>query len=319
MVLEHYISDLLYRYNCVVVPGFGAFLSQLRSATINENTNSFYPPSKTLSFNGQLTSNDGLLIAHMAEIERTSYEDMLQIVTEEVEVWKKALHRGERLSFENIGELKFNAQGKIQFQPSYQVNHLTSSFGLSSFVSTPVTREVLKKEVVALEEKVPFIITPEQRRESSSTIRSYLKYAAVILLAFSTGLTGYRFFNETINNQQLVVEKAQKEVSKSIQEATFFNTAPLELPTLNLKVLIKTPKQGIHHIVAGAFRFKENADRKIRQLKRKGFVAATYFGTNEHGLHMVTYSSHSDANEALQTLRQIKRTHSRDAWLKSVR
>jgi hypothetical protein len=318
MVLEHYISDLLYRYNCVVVPGFGAFLSQLNSATINKSTNSFYPPSKTLSFNGQLTSNDGLLITHMAEIEKTSYEGMLQIVTEEVEVWEKKLHRGERLSFENIGELKFNAQGKIQFQPSYQVNHLTSSFGLSSFVSKPVTREALKKEVVALEEKVPFIITPEQRHESSSTIRPYLKYAAIILLAFSTGLTGYRFYDETINNQQLVVEKAQEEVSKSIQEATFFDAVPLELPTLNLKVLTKAPK-GMHHIVAGVFRFKENADRKIRQLKRKGFDAATYFGTNKHGLHVVTYSSHSDTNEALRTLRQIKRTHSSDAWMKSVR
>ena len=34
MVLEHYISDLLYRYNCVVVPGFGAFLTQKNSAKI---------------------------------------------------------------------------------------------------------------------------------------------------------------------------------------------------------------------------------------------------------------------------------------------
>ncbi|MGB5668085.1 MAG: hypothetical protein WBM53_14680, partial [Maribacter sp.] len=178
MVLEHYISDLLYRYNCVVVPGFGAFLSQLKSAKINQNTNSFYPPSKTLSFNEQLTSNDGLLVAHIAEVEMTSYEEMLQIVAEKVGQWKKALNHGERLTFEHIGEIKFNKEGKIQFQPSYQVNHLTSSFGLSSFVSIPITREVLKKEVVAIEEKIPFIITPEKRKES--TLRPYLKYAAVI-------------------------------------------------------------------------------------------------------------------------------------------
>jgi len=316
MVLEHYISDLLYRYNCVVVPGFGAFLSQLKSAKINQNTNSFYPPSKTLSFNEQLTSNDGLLVAHIAEVEKTSYEEMLQIVAEKVGQWKKTLNNGERLTFEHIGEIKLNKEGKIQFQPSYQVNHLTSSFGLSSFVSIPITREVFKKEVVAIEEKIPFIITPEKRKES--TLRPYLKYAAVILLALSAGLTGYRFYNETINQQQLVVEKAQEEVSKSIQEATFFDTAPLELPTLNLKVITKEPKIGIHHIVAGAFRFKKNAEKKIRQLKRLGYDAS-YLGTNRHGLHMVTYSSHSDVDEALQTLRQVKRAQSSDAWLLSIR
>jgi len=316
MVLEHYISNLLYRYNCVVVPGFGAFLSEYKSAVLNEQSNSFYPPSKSLSFNKQLSSNDGLLVSYMAEVEQSSYEEMLQKVLNKVEKWKHILDQGERLTLANIGDLKSNKEGRIQYQPSYQINHLTSSFGLSSFVSAPITREVLKKEVVALEEKVPFIITPERREESS--IRPYLKYAAIILLALSTGLTGYRFYNESLNQQQMVVEKAQEEVSKSIQEATFFDTAPLELPTLNLKVITKKPKVGMHHIVAGAFRFKANANKKIRLLKRRGYDAA-YLGANKHGLHMVTYSSHSDVDEALQTLRKVKRTQSQDAWLLSIR
>ena len=317
MVLERYISDLLYRYNCVVVPGFGAFLSQHKSAVLNNRTNSFYPPSKTLSFNGRLSSNDGLLVTHIAEVENSSYEEILQKVLVKADAWEKTLKKGERLTLENIGDLKLNKDGKILFQPSYQVNHLTSSFGLSSFVSVPITREVLKKEVVAIEEKVPFTITPERRKESS--LRPYLKYAAVFLLALSTGLTGYRFYNERLDQRQMVVEMAQEEVSKSIQEATFFDTAPLELPTLNLKVIAKKPEVGMHHIVAGAFRFKANADKKIRMLKRRGFNNATYLGTNRHGLHMVTYSSHSDVDEALQTLRKVKRTQSQDAWLLSIR
>ena len=252
----------------MVVPGFGAFLTEYKSAVLNEQSNSFYPPSKSLSFNKQLLSNDGLLVSYMAEVEQCSYEEMLQKVLNKVEKWKRALDQGERLTLANIGVLKSSKEGRIEYQPSYQINHLTSSFGLSSFVSAPITREVLKKEVLAIEEKVPFIITPERRKESS--IRPYLKYAAIFLLALSTGLTGYRFYNESINQQQLVVEKAQEEVSKSIQEATFFDTAPLELPTLNLKVITKKPKVGMHHIVAGAFRFRANADKKIRILKRRG-------------------------------------------------
>ncbi|WP_273274742.1 SPOR domain-containing protein [Maribacter polysiphoniae] len=316
MVLEHYISDLLYRYNCVVVPGFGAFLSQHKSATLNKQTHSFHPPSKSLSFNRQLSSNDGLLVSYMAEVEKCSYEEMLAQVTEKVEQWKRTLNQGVRLSLENIGDLKSNKEGRILFQPSYEVNHLTSSFGLSSYVSAPITREVLKEEVVSIEEKVPFIITPERRKEAS--LRPYLKYAAVLLLAVSTGLTGYRFYNKNLTQEQIVAEKVQEKVSKSIQEATFFDTAPLELPTLNLKVVTKKPEVAMHHIIAGAFRFKENADKKISQLKRRGYDAA-YLGTNDHGLHVVTYSSFSDVDEALRTLRTIKRTQSKDAWLLSVR
>ena len=316
MDLDNLISDLLYRYNCVVVPGFGAFLSNHRSAVLDKRSNSFYPPSKTLSFNGQLISNDGLLVTHMAQLDKNSYEDTLISVMDSVENWHRTLKAGETLVFSKIGELKLNAEGKIEFQPSYKVNHLTSSFGLSSFVSIPVTREQLKKEVVAIEEKAPLMVTLERKQESN--FRPLLKYAAVVLLAISTGLTGYRYYIESLDQQQIVVEKAQKEVSKNIQEATFFDTSPLELPTLNLKVINKQPEQGIHHIVAGAFRYKRNADKKIGQLQAKGFNAS-YYGTNRHGLHMVTYSSHNNVDEALQHLRNIKRTQSRDAWLLSVR
>ena len=316
MVLERYISDLLYRYNCVVVPGFGGFLSQYKSSVHNIQSHSFSPPSKSLSFNKQLSSNDGLLVSYMAEVEKCTYEEMLEKVTTVVDTWKHTLDQGNRLTLENLGDLKSNKDGRILFQPSYQLNHLTSSFGLSSFVSTPIAREVLKKEVLAMEEKVPFIITPERRKENF--LRPYLKYAAIFLLALSTGLTGYRLYNEGLNQRQLVVEKAQEKVAKSIQEATFFDTAPLELPTLTLKVVSEKPQLGIHHIVAGAFRYKANADKKIRLLKRRGFDAR-YLGTNNHGLHMVTYSSHSDVDEALQNLRSIKNTQSQDAWLLSIR
>ena len=44
MKIEQYISQLLYRYQCVTVPGFGAFLTEFQSAQLDENSHSFYPP-----------------------------------------------------------------------------------------------------------------------------------------------------------------------------------------------------------------------------------------------------------------------------------
>jgi hypothetical protein len=322
MVLEHYISELLYRYNCVVVPEFGAFLTQRKSAGLHKSSNTFYPPSKTISFNNQLTANDGLLVSFAANSEKVGYESMLKKVTRAAEEWKISLENGNRLELQNIGEIWLNADRKMQFQPSDKINYLTASFGFSSFVASPVTREVLKEEVRSLEEKVPFLITPEKREAQS--LRPYLKYAAIFLLALATGLTGYRTYNEMQINQQLAQEEAQEQVSQKIQEATFFDTAPLELPILNLDVTTATERavrktsDKTHHIIAGAFRFKTNANKKIGQLKRRGFNSA-YIGTNDFGLHIVTYDSYTDTDEALKALRKIKRTQSPDAWLKSVK
>ncbi|HET8735206.1 MAG TPA: SPOR domain-containing protein [Pricia sp.] len=319
MALEHYISELLYRYNCVVVPGFGAFLTQARSAVIHEGTHTMYPPTKTVSFNQQLVSNDGLLVSHAAEARKTTYEDMLRQMEEEVRDWKLLLRKGERLKLADIGEVWAGAEGKIQFQPSGKINYLTASYGMSPFVAAPVTREVLKEEVAILEEKTPLAFTPGRR--ATVAARPYLKYAAVVLLALTTGFAGFRFYKADQNNRQLAREAAQQQVSKRIQEATFFDTDPLELPAITLKTSKKaftgTTGQKIHHIIAGAFRYKSNADKKIELLKKQGFHPS-YMGTNPFGLHMVAYDSFTDAEEALQNLRKIKRTQ-KDAWLKSVR
>ena len=69
MKIENYISQLLYRYQCVTIPNFGAFLTEIQSAKINEETNSFYPPTKLVSFNSYLKNNDGLLANQIAQTE----------------------------------------------------------------------------------------------------------------------------------------------------------------------------------------------------------------------------------------------------------
>ena len=309
-----YIEELLYRYNCVVVPEFGAFLTHVKSAFIDKTAHTFFPPSKVLSFNRQLQSNDGLLISYIAEAEKTSYEVVQEEMTKAVKEWRKKLEKGETLILQNIGSFKPTKEGKLIFQPTKQTNFLTSSFGLSSFVSKPVLREVLKEEVEALEEKVPFMITPEERKKNE--FRPILKYAAIVLLALSAGITGYRTYDKAITNELVSQQKAQEIISNSIQEATFFDTKPLELPVFRVDVTKKVTKR--HHIIAGAFRERSNANRKISQLRNKGFDAFLV-GQNKFGLYQVAFDSFENPKQALEALKKIRLTESRDAWLLSVK
>ena len=105
MVLEHYISDLLYRYNCVVVPGFGAFLTQKNSARINQVTNTFSAPNKSIAFNKQPISNDGLLVSYVSESEKITFESALSSIEDQVKVWQNILTQESSLYLKNIGSL----------------------------------------------------------------------------------------------------------------------------------------------------------------------------------------------------------------------
>ncbi|MDC6366438.1 MULTISPECIES: SPOR domain-containing protein [Flavobacteriaceae] len=311
MRIDSYIEQLLFDYNCVVIPGFGAFLAHGKSAEIDASTNTLMPPSKTISFNAQLSKNDGLLVSHIAKEKKLAYEELLEEIEKVSESWKKKLQQGESIELFNVGKL-WSKENRIQFQPENKTNYLTSSFGLSSFAAVPVKREVIKQEVEELEERIPFIITPEKREETS--FRPWLKYAAIILLAVSICVTSYRTYGDLQEKQVAVQQDAQEEVSRLIQEATFFETSPLELPAINLNV---TKKQlGKHHVIAGAFRVEENAEKKVSQLKKKGYNAF-YLGQNKYGLHQVAYDSFENPKEALAFLRKIKSTESADAWLLS--
>ncbi len=306
MQLETYISDLLYRYECVIVPEFGAFLTQRESAKVHESTNAFYPPKKILSFNEQIQKNDGLLVHYIADVEKIPFEAALNKIQKRIKSLKSYLIQGETLTFDNIGEMFLNSEGKIQFEPSYHLNYLTDAFGLSQFVSPSVTREVYKEEVEELEETIPLTFTPEKRKA-----RPYLRYAAVALIALTIGSVGMsRFYvNQIETHNQLAQEEANKQLEHKIQEATFIIDNPLPAVTLNVD-----KQSGRYHIVAGAFRVEANSAKKVNQLQKLGYDARI-IGVNKYGLHEVVYQSFEDRIEALQALRKIRYNHNKAAWL----
>ncbi len=310
MQIEKNISDLLYRYQCVTVPEFGSFLTRTRSAEIVDvKMHTFYPPTKSLAFSSQLTSNDGLLAKYIADINQISYDEALKKIEVQVSKWKSMLINNVKINLRDIGELWLNEEQKMQFQPAYGINYLTSSFGLTSFVSEVVLREELKEEVEILEEKTPIIFTPEKRKRTP-----FLRYAAVFLITASAiTFSANKFNGKQIIQNQVAQEQAQEEVDKSIQQATFFDATPVELPsvTLNLNFVDEVLK---YHVVAGAFRVEANANKRVDQLLSKGYNA-NRIGENKYGLHQVAYDSFSDVNDALAFLREVKQTDASEAWL----
>lgn len=312
MKIEQYISQLLYRHQCVTVPGFGAFLTEIQSAHMHEKTNSFYPPKKLISFNSHLKNNDGLLANHISKTEKTSYENAVASIESEVVIWKSILQVNEKFSLKNIGELSLNSEKNIVFTPSENINYLTESFGLNSFVSPLIKREVAAnleqkmEEVVVSKKSEPIPFIPEETKN-----RPYLKYAAVFVLALSVaGSIGYKLYQDRIAEETLLVEKAvQKQVQNKIQEATFFIENPIPSVTLTVK-----EEKLSYHVVAGAFRNEENAEKIYDELIEVGFKARR-IAPNKHGLFPVLYGSYATYTEAQQAMKDIHKSVNPDAWL----
>lgn len=317
MTIAYHLSQLLYRYQCVSVPGFGAFLTETFHANIQESNHTFYPPKKVISFNSHLKNNDGFLANHIASAEKLTYDAALLLIEKEVAQWQSILQNDESIILKNIGDLRNNDEGNLVFSPSNRLNYLTDSFGLSSFVS-PVVKRTQYKELVETFGKVELlptietqIDTDDNHYENRRYLNPYLKYAAILVMSLGGlgfGYAAYVSQNEKVETLMVQAE-AQKEVQTKIQEATFF----IEVPVL------KVPEESVkktypYHIMAGAFRSQRNANKEMQHLTSNGYDARI-LDKNANGLYPVVYGSFSTFSEAQFSMKQIQDSINKDAWL----
>ncbi len=305
MTIATHISDLLYRYECVILPGFGAFLTQREPARYNEDSQAFFPPKKRISFNAQLVKNDGLLANYIADVSQISYSEAIYKIGEFVQKLNSQLEKKQPVTLENLGSFSLSAEGNLQFEPVKVHNFLTEAFGLGEVSAIGVQREIYKKQAEVLEERAPILFTPERRQSSP-----YWKYAAIGLIAVGlSGFAGLNIYSNQVAEHNVAEQQvAESQLQQQIQQATFVIDHPL--PEITFKV---TKQEGNYHIVAGAFRVEENAHQKVAELRTEGFKAR-YIGENKFGLHQVVYGSFPTRTEAMEMLWKAKKTNE-GAWM----
>ena len=110
--MVQYIKELLYQYECVIIPQLGAFLTQPVAIRIDREQGIFFPPGKELSFNGLLTHNDGLLANYIAQRKSISYENALQEIQQEADNWSKKLKTGQLVISKRYWRVTFQLRAK---------------------------------------------------------------------------------------------------------------------------------------------------------------------------------------------------------------
>lgn len=130
--LEKNLYQLLLENETVIIPGFGAFLSDYQPSVIDFELEMVNPPAKNISFNPKIRNNDGVLVNFVAETEGISHFQALKVIEKERDRLLNKLDKGEKLKFENIGQLYLKDNHEYCFEADIRENLLLDSFGLES-------------------------------------------------------------------------------------------------------------------------------------------------------------------------------------------
>lgn len=347
--IDLYISDLLYHYDCVIVPELGGFIGNYAPAKILQAQNIFSPPSKSISFNKDLQVNDGLLANHISERKLIDYKQACEIIHEFVKNTTIGLNNGNKIVIEKVGTLYTDKDGNTRFSPDQTVNYLKESFGLESFRKTFIQRDKEENIHKKIKESIPLNAQTKDKRS-----KSFWPAAAAIALLAMSGLAYSIYEKPTIpyinySNFNLFANKAAKfqlrkptaaeegiskkdnvwieldnqhselvlidEFSEDNQLIVRTNTSANNFAALDNTLVAdkEVSKKKIYHIVGGCFSIYSNAEKLQKNLSSKGFEAEILGKIN--GLHAVGYKSFATRTEAVEYLTSIKKAENPKAWL----
>ena len=309
MKIDHHIAQLLYRYQCVIVPNFGAFLTTIYSAEVNEFTHTFTPPRKVISFNGLLQNNDGLLANHLAQNLNIGYEVATALIEQAVTDWRTALDSNGSLTIDQIGVVTKRSNRNLVFEPLQNANFLATSFGLNAFTVANINRNAANQNIENPTENKPVDVV--FMANSATPKPNYLRYAAAVAIGLGTfAFVGNNMYNRQVANQnQLVQLEVQKAVTEKIQEATFVIANPFVAAETEV-----APANMAFHIVAGKFRNQRNATNLSKKLSGLGY-GSRVLAVDSDGLSQVIFGSYPSFKSAQMALDSIQVSQNSDAWI----
>jgi len=344
--IDIYISDLLYSYDCVIVPEFGGFVANYAPAKIKEVQHQFLPPSKQISFNKNLKNNDGLLTNHISQRRKISFQEANQMIRAFVDKSLSGLKNGDKIEIDKVGMLYLDPEGNIQFNEVEQNDFLLDSFGLQSFRALPVARDSVEERI---REQLSSGEAFKKGKKKSGNLA--WKVAAGIFLILSSGLLlnqqyekgnfddlEYGFFSPQANKKrsyqprkakQFKINNTKLAVSPAFdQQDGFYYQAAEGEPTMiwveakkedtkskidNTKVVSSSNTNAGFHVMGGCFSQFNNAKNLRANLQSLGY-SSKILGEYKN-LHAVSYGSFANREDAVRMLRKVQKEHNSSAWI----
>ena len=140
------IEHALYRHECVIVPGMGAFIRHENPSILDESKGLIYPGKSVLSFNGALTREDGVLSDDYRQAFSLNYRRAAAMVEDDARELLSELRSSSVLQLGNLGKMSMDkTSGQLTFFPNPDHPFSISYYGLTSVSQlpglTPMTNE----------------------------------------------------------------------------------------------------------------------------------------------------------------------------------
>lgn len=336
--IDKHIEELLYHYNCVIIPEFGGFITSDEPARIDKKSNIIYPPSKRILFNKNLLNNDGLLANKIAKDENVSYQEASNYLIEYKDSCFLSLDKNGRVEVEKVGVLFFDKEKNLQFQQNKN-NFLTKSFGLptkflmplvkENVVINPVVPPVISRietEVKVNRESVKVVKPTEKRTVKKRTKVLILPILlAPILLGGVFMANQYGYVGETklelssfnpFNTKKTILytPRVTKEIIFVADEVEN-NNPTTEVATEAVIEIEKVEKTASlpYHVIGGCFSEIENANTLISEWASKGYSPQVVGKSN--GLFRVSVQGFGTREEAQQFQEEIKNSAGLSSWI----
>ena len=305
--ISKYISELLFLHDCVIIPEFGGFVANNKSAILNEISGKIFPPSKEILFNPNLKSNDGLLINKISVSEGVSNIEARENINNYILKINQKLEKIGVFRIDNVGLLSLGKEGNILFLQDSHLNYNLDSFGLKSQKT---------KKINHLEKKIESIVEPISLQKGRKKIwREIAILAPIIGLSLIsitqedkieniyTQISGLKLFsnfetkNKSINGTEQDIEiLISHDKNKSFENDNCHN--------------VITKK---YFLIAGSFSDEKNANNLMDKLQSENYNSEI-IGKSENGLTRVSYDSFADKNEALIALEKLK-LKNKPSWI----
>lgn len=309
-MIEH-IEYLMLSNDCVVVPGFGAFIAQYTSSNNCAQNSTFTSPKRSISFNASINHNDGLLANSIAKKALIPYAEALKQIEKSTTICRQALSDGSEVPFGRLGFFISNAEGHIEFIPFHHELANDDFFGLQSF-SFPTLAE--RNAQVATEETVS-----ETYSEPEINIgrRNWFSHKAVQIAASIVMLVCLTFALST----PIIVDKPTHQLA----------TLNVPTPTMPKHKVVKTEEISLQKQVEAASEKKEaNSNGRyaiiICSLKKQSQVAQ-YFQENKdinpanvikkNGYYMIYFNRGDNYHELVKEAKQMPKPYT-EFWITQV-
>lgn len=288
ITIEASISELLHLHDCVIIPGFGGFVTNYESAKIDTEKGLFTPPANRVGFNKNLTHNDGLLLHHFAQKNKLTYNESKQQIETFVESLINELNNSGVFLLSDIGSLSLDSEKNYLFSPANSGSFLADSFGLSSF-HTPIPEHLKNYN----KEK-----TPVRKLLNASLIKRGVAASIFFALLLST----VELRNPDNVSMGSIINLGIEQ-PKTIKKLNAQKGATIEAYNNN--------SDTIFHIIVASFPRKSQAISYLNNSKFKGQIITSTPGKNRISLKQ--FNNRTEATSELLNIRKQKGFKA--AWL----